>query len=638
MLEQLRRQGRSTWSKVLLYTLAAVFCFWGIGYGFFARVHPVATVNGQRILATELDKEANRLRQTLQQIYGANAAAVMRGINLRQEALDQLIESQVVSNESRRLGISISDAALQNAIASDPSFQVDGQFDFQRYSDILASNELTPNDYEASKRISLMQSALRQMVEQGVQVSDAEARSAYDLRNQKISLAYIEVPNADFAAKIAPTPQQLEDYYKSHTEEFREPERVKVSYLHYDPMLLAAKVNPSDSDVADYYKRNLKSRFTHPDQVHASHILIAVPDGATQAEKDKAKAKAEEVLKQAEKKGADFAKLAHQYSDDPSTRLQGGDLGTFGRNQMIKPFEDAVFSMKPGELRIVETKFGFHVVKLDAFIPAHTDTLAEAKPKIIDALRGDAGERIAREALDQDVSAALSGQSLQDLAKKRGIEVVETPAFSKEDAMNVVHDPKLVEAAFKLDPGQVSAVPSGAAPYLVKLLSREPSHIPPFKDVEAKAREHYVRANAESQARARARQLLEQIKSPAEFDKVAVSNKLAVHRTDSFPRSSNSIPGIGTFPEVTDAAAMVAQIPGVIDRVMENRGDSYIFEVTARSMPSDDEWKSGQKTFTEEFLQQRRGEAWTRFLEALKSRADIKIDRDQLGQAPESSE
>src|SRR5689334_21032463 len=145
MLEQLRRQGRSTWSKVLLYTLAAVFCFWGIGYGFFARVHPVATVNGQRILATDLDKEANRLRQTLQQVYGANAAAVLRGVNLRQEALDQLIETQVVSNETHRLGINISDTELQKAIASDPSFQVAGQFDFQRYSDILASNELTPN-------------------------------------------------------------------------------------------------------------------------------------------------------------------------------------------------------------------------------------------------------------------------------------------------------------------------------------------------------------------------------------------------------------------------------------------------------------------------------------------------------------
>jgi peptidyl-prolyl cis-trans isomerase D len=638
MLEQLRRQGRSTWSKVLLYTLAAVFCFWGIGYGFFARVHPVATVNGQRILAADLDKEANRLRQTLQQIYGANAPSVLRGINLRQEALDQLVERQVISNESHRLGISVSDAELQRAIASDPSFQVDGQFDFQRYNDILASNDLTPNDYEASRRAQLVQSALQEMVENGVQVSDAEARDAYNLGNQKIALAYIEVPYQDFAAKISPTEQQLQDYYKAHTEEFREPERIKISYVHYDPQLLAAKITPTDDQIADYYKTNLKKRFTHPDQVHASHILIAVPAGASQAEKDKAKAKAEQVLAQAQKKGADFAKLARQYSDDPATRMQGGDLGTFGRNQMIKPFEDAVFSMKPGELRLVETRFGYHVVKLDAFIPAHTDTLADAKPKIIEALKGEAGERIAREALNEDVSGALSGRTLQDIAKKRGIEVVETPAFSKDDAMTVVHDPKLVEAAFKLDPGQVSAVPSGEAPYLVKLLSREPSHIPSFKDAEAKVREHYVRATAVSQARAQARQLLEQIKSPADFDKVAADKRLTVHHTDPVPRSSNSIPGVGQFPEVTDAAATVAQVPGIIDRLMENRGDSYIFEITARSLPSDDEWKSDQKTFTEEFLQQRRGEAWTRFLEALRRRADVKIDRDQLGQASESSE
>ena len=285
-----------------------------------------------------------------------------------------------------------------------------------------------------------------------------------------------EIPYQDFVAKISPTPKQVEDYYNAHQDQFQEPERIKIDYIHYDPAILGEKVNPSDKDIQAYYDSNLKKLYTHPDEVHARHILIEVPAGATAEQKAKAKTKAEDILKQL-RKGADFAKLAKQYSEDPSTRDEGGDLGSFGRGQMIKPFEEAVFSMKPGELRMVETKFGFHDVRVDSSSPAHVDKLADVRPKVIEALRVDAGAKVARQALDEDVTAAINGSNLQDLAKKRGLEMVETPAFSNADASAVVHDQKLIDAAFKLDMGQVRAIPGekGAPPYLVKLIALEPA-------------------------------------------------------------------------------------------------------------------------------------------------------------------
>ena len=162
-------------------------------------------------------------------------------------------------------------------------------------------------------RGALMRDALQQMVNQGVQVSDADARHAYDLRDEKIKLAYIQIPYQDFTAKISPTPKQVEDYYNSHKDEFQEPERIKIDYIHYDPAILGEKVTPSDKDIQDYYNSNLKKLYTHPDEVHARHILIEVPAGATAEQKAKAKAKAEDIMKQL-RKGADFAKLAKQYS------------------------------------------------------------------------------------------------------------------------------------------------------------------------------------------------------------------------------------------------------------------------------------------------------------------------------------
>lgn len=629
----MRSWGRSTAVKVLFIVLMVAFAFWGVGAGLAARVHPVASVNGSRVLGSDLDRESERLKNTLTQIYGANAQQILRSVNLRQEALNQIIEQRLITDEARHLGISVSDQTLADTIAADQKFQTDGHFDSQRYEEILQANNLLPSDYEASVRLSLIQDALQRMIEQGVQISEPEAREAYNLRNQKIRLAYIEVPAQDFVANISPTPKQVEAYYNSHKDEFREPERIKIAYIHYDPAILAAKVSPSDKDIEDYYKSNLRNRYTHPDEVHARHILIEVPSGATTDEKAKAKAKAEGILKQLQN-GVDFAKLAKEDSQDPATRLQGGDLGSFGRGQMIKPFEDAAFSMKPGELRLVETRFGFHVVKLDSISPAHVDKLQDVRLQIIEALRAQTGQRMARQALDEDVTAALNGTNLPELAKKRGLELVETPPFSRAEGADVVHDQNLIDEAFKLDPGEVRAVGggAGAAPYLVRLTTREPAHAPALKDIEAKVRDAYIRATAEAQARAKAQDLLKQIKSPADFDKLAQANKLTIHRTDSFQRSSESVPEIGSFPEVTDAAAAVARIPDVIDHVMQNKGDAYIFEVTERTAPSDEEWKAAQNDFTSELLQRRRAEAWTRFLDTLKSRATITVDTSQFGQ------
>lgn len=632
MLEGIRRYQYSWQVQVPFAILAIIMAFWGFGGGgLFGSIHPIATVNGQKILGDQVDREAEQLRAAVQQIYGANAQAVLKNINIRQEAVERLIEEQLIGDEARHLGISISDVALQDKITKETAFQRDGQFDFDTYQDVLRANNLLPAEYETAERDRMIADTLRNMIDNGVQVSDDEARHAYNLANEKIGLRYVEFAYSDFAAKISPTEAQIADYYKKNSEQFREPERIKLSYVHYDPLVLAAKYTPPDSEIEDYYKRNADARFKHPEEVHARHILISVPAGASDKEKAAAKAKAEDVLKQAQSKGADFVKLAAKYSDDTSNKLEGGDLGTFGRGQMVKPFEDAVFAMKPGQISMVETHFGLHIVKVEASTPAHTDTLAEAKPKIIEEMRTQAGAKLGREAAQEDLTSAIAGAKLEDLAKKRGIEAVETPLFAQgEPAGGLEQDRDLIQSAFKLDAGQVALVPEQGAPYVIKLLVRQPSRIPPLKEIEAQVREAVIRTTAQAQASQQAQKILATIKSPTDFDKAAALNKLAIKNVDPFVRADRRVPGIGEFPEVTDAAAAVPVIPGVIDRVMESSGNSYLFEVTSRAEPTDADWKTAQKAFLQEYVEQRRAQAWTRFLDSLKDQAQIQIDSDQL--------
>jgi peptidyl-prolyl cis-trans isomerase D len=638
MLEGIRRYQYSWQVQVPFAILAIVMAFWGFGAGLFNTVHPIATVNGRQILGDQVDREATQIRETVQQMYGANAQAVLKSINLRKEAVDRLIEQQLMGEEARHLGISISDEELQAKITKEPVFQRDGQFDFDTYQDVLRNANLLPAEYENDERDGMIAETLRNMIDSGVQVSDDEARHAYNLANEKIAVRYVEFAFNDFSAKISPTESQIADYYKQNSDQFREPERIKLSYIHYEPLVLAAKYTPPDKEVEDYYKRNASTRFKHPDQVHARHILISVPAGASDKEKAAAKAKADGVLKQAQAKGADFTKLAAKYSDDPGSKDQGGDLGTFGRGQMIKPFEDAVFAMKPGQITIVETRYGYHIVQLVESIPAHTDTLDQAKPKILEDLRTQAGAKLGREAAQEDLTSALGGDKIEDLAKKRGIDSVETPLFAQgEPAGGLEQDRELMTAAFKLDAGQVALVPEKGAPYVIKLLVRQPSRIPPLKEIESQVRDALIRVTAEADASQAAQKILATIKTPADFDKAAASNKLTIKTVDPFPRSTRTVPGIGEFPEVTDAAATVPTLPGMIDRVMENGGNSYVFEVASRTEPTDDDWKSAQKSFLQEYVEQRRAQAWTQFLDQLKDQARINIDTDQLAAGQSST-
>lgn len=149
MLEGIRRYQYSWQVQVTFAFLALIMAFWGFGGGgLFNTVHPLATVNGQQILGDQVDREATQIRQALQQMYGANASAVLKSINVRQEAVERLIEEQLIGEEARHLGISISDDALQEKIAKEPVFQRDGQFDFDTYQDVLRNNNLLPAEYE----------------------------------------------------------------------------------------------------------------------------------------------------------------------------------------------------------------------------------------------------------------------------------------------------------------------------------------------------------------------------------------------------------------------------------------------------------------------------------------------------------
>src|SRR5271155_536227 len=305
MLNMMRKHAYSWGIRIVLGLIVVVFAFWGVGSGFFNQVHPVATVDGDKILADEVQQQADVMRRTFQNMYGPQANELLKHINLQEQALEQVINQRLVAREAKRLGLQVSNTDLRRTIAAERAFQFGGQFDMQTYEAVLAENGMTPPEFESLRRTEMTMKLLHDMVTQAVLVSDAQARQAYDQRNEKIVLAYLEVPSADFVAQINPTDAQVQKFYQENGEMFRAPERVKVDYILYDPIKLGEKAVPTEQEIAYFYKQKLNTLFSYPERVRAQHILIAVTADAPAQDREKAKAKAESILNQL-MRGADF--------------------------------------------------------------------------------------------------------------------------------------------------------------------------------------------------------------------------------------------------------------------------------------------------------------------------------------------
>lgn len=645
MLQVFRRHAYSYVTRILLILLGGIFAlFFGSVGGLLSRVRPVAYINCRQylfgsitlpgcrqILPDEVTQEATELRNTFMNRYGKDAAPMLQAVNLQQMALEQIIEQDLIKREAQRLGLQITEDKLAKTIETQAAFQMGGRFNLELYQRTLRANDMEPAAFEASTRDKMLTSLLQQMVYDGVNVSSEDAHHEFDRYAENLNLAYIEFPYANFTAGINPTDAQINKFYTENREAFREPERVKLTFIRYDPALLAGNLTPSNSEIEDNYERNLNTVFTHPEQAHASHILIGVPPDATPQQKAAAKAKAEELLEKL-KTGANFAKLAAENSDDPSNKDNGGDLGYFTRSEMIKPFADAAFRLKPGEMTVVETQYGFHVIRLEAIKPAHVDTIDEARPQIVAAIREKVGADAAKLDMQQDLAAALEGRDLAGLAKKRGLVAVTTPYVAEREPVKGAEDnPKLVEQAFQMQSHDIRAVDSGSVPYLVKLVDRQPSRIPALSEIKDQVREALIKVTAENKAHQAAAALLKQMESATAFDTLAGANHLDIHTTGEFMRASRSVPGIGEFAEVTEAAAAVPATPGLLDEVLEKDGNSFIFKVIARKPPDQEKWGAQGQAFTTQLLQQRRERAWMNFLEGLRRHAVVVIRADMLG-------
>lgn len=385
MLEFIRAHKRLTQLLLLLFIIPS-FAFVGLeGYSRFGTdSNVVAKVAGYSITKQEFEAAQREQMERFRQMLGAQFDPKMMDTpEMRQSVLDNLIAQRALLAELSNKNLSVSDQSLQQAILSMPVLtSPDGKFDRERYRSLLAAQGLTPSAYEASLRQELALKQLNNAIQSSAFAPKAVVARLTGIAAQEREIQQLDFKAADFSSQVKITDEMLQSYYKNNSAQYVIPEQLKIEYVILNGAAVESQLSITDADIKSYYEQNAK-RYTVDEQRRASHILIAIKENASPAEVLAAKAKAENLLAQLRKNPAEFAKLAKENSQDPGSAERGGDLDFFSHGMMVKPFEEAAYKLKQGEISdIVRSDFGFHIIQVTAIKPASVKSLDEAKTEI----------------------------------------------------------------------------------------------------------------------------------------------------------------------------------------------------------------------------------------------------------------
>ena len=451
MLQTIHDRLKGWLAGVVLGIIGLVFVFWGINWTMSAPNY-AAKVNGSEISSTEVRQAyqqqlAQYQRQSNGQIDDAQRNEIKRHV------LDQYVNTEAVVTRADSLGYRVSDQDLLAEMSKIPAFQVDGKFDKAHAMAVLRSQGRSIAEIEDLFRRDVKLRQLDEALTLSSFATPSEMKRLRALAEQERQVSWFTVAPAKYIAEATASDADLQAYYDAHKAQYMTPETVDLHYVELSMAQLESKVTVDDAQLKAYYddqKTKTPERFTQPEQRRVRHILLQVSDPKDDAT---VKAKAESILKRAQN-GEDFSALAKEFSQDPGSAQQGGDLGWSERKAFVGPFADAAFGMKEGEITgPVKTQFGYHILKLDGIQPTNIKTFEQAKADLETEYRRSEAERMFNSAQDELADAALQNTTDIDVvARKAGLTVRDIPVFSRTDGGGELGKPApVLEAAFSQD-------------------------------------------------------------------------------------------------------------------------------------------------------------------------------------------
>jgi peptidyl-prolyl cis-trans isomerase D len=589
----------------------------------------VARVGGETIsqveFANAISDQQDRMRQSAGKDYDPT---VFSNPEVRYSMLEQLIGQRVLDQQVRRGNLRVSDAQLAQFIGELAPFQEDGKFSRTKYEQLLISQNMTPLAFEQRVRQELTVAPLQEPIANGNITATSNIERYLALLDQQRQVAVATVPADAYLKDVKIDDAAVKAFYDANQGVFQVPDEVKIEYLVLTPESLMGQITVDPAEVKKQYDDNVK-QYTKAEERQASHILVAVKPDATEADKAAAKQKAEALAASARKTPAKFAELAKQNSQDPGSAGQGGDLGSFARDgSMVKPFEDAVFSGKQGDIvGPVQTDFGWHIIRITGVKPGKTQSLDEAKPQIEQDLKRQKATRKFVEAADQFQNLVYEqADSLQAAAKGLNLEVKTTPMLTRAQVQALAQNsPKFVQAVFSAESLQAKRNTEAleVAPNTLmaaRVLDYKPATTRPFDDVKVEIRRQLERNAASELAQKTAKEklaLLEQGKDAG----------LSFGKPVSLTRNQAQ-PGFPPDALIKIFQANASKLPAYVGAPAE-RGSFSVYKVTQVVTPPAPD-PERLKAFNNRVGDQVGHELFNAYLASLKSKADVKINQANL--------
>jgi peptidyl-prolyl cis-trans isomerase D len=587
----------------------------------------VATVNGTDIRGVDFQRRYQNQVQAYQQQYGGSInEQLLRQLGVDQQILQQMVDEQAALAEADRQGIRVSDEELAQQIFSIPALQENGRFiGEQRYEQLLASQypPITKGDFEQSLRRSLMIDKLRSAVTDWIAVSDSDLEREYRNRNEKAKLQVVALTADKFRDKVTVNDADVSSYYDAHKAEYRKGEQRKIRYLLVDRDQLRAKVNVTPQEIESYYNANVQ-QFQMPEQVRASHILLKT-DGKDEAAVRK---QAEDILKEAKAPGADFAALAKKYSEDDGSKVNGGDLDYFTKGRMVPEFEQAAFSMQPGQISdLVKSQFGFHIIKVVDKKAASTRSLDEVRAQIQGTLTT---QRVDQQIADRtrDLDTRIKKPSdLDTVGKEAGLAVSETAFFTREEPVpGIGPTPEVTNQAFQLKDGEVSrGLGSPRGPMYITVTGRRDPYVPNLDEVKDRVREDVIKVRATELSKQKAGEIAAALRSSKDFAAAAKAQGLEAKDTQLITRGS-PIPDVGVSAEI-DKVAFTLPAGGVSDPIATPTA-TVIVRVAEREAVTPEAFRTAKESFRTQLLNERRAQFFDAYMTKAKQAMKIQVNSD----------
>ncbi|MDE2347575.1 MAG: SurA N-terminal domain-containing protein [Gammaproteobacteria bacterium] len=448
MLQKIHDKLTGWVAYVVLGAIAAVFVLWGINWS-LGNADYAAKVNGIEIPTNEVRDAYQRQLGELEKRTNGNADPAALDA-LKKQVIEQFVAQEALISRVQSLGYRVSNADVLAAEAQIPAFQVGGKFDPDHAIALLRSEGRSVDEIENMIRRQIQLQQLDSAMRTTAFATPAEVDRVSALMHEQREIGWISVPAAAYAAAATPTDADIQAYYNAHKAEYMTPETVDLRYVELSREKLAAAVQVTDAQLHAYFdeqKAKNPQNYVQPEERRVSHILIAVTNPKDDAA---AKAKAEAIFKRAES-GEDFAKLAEEYSQDPGSAKQGGDLGWNDHTAWVAPFAAAAFAMKVGEIEgPVKTQFGYHILKLVGVRPATVKTFDQSKSDLAAEYRDSQADREFNDLQDKLADAALQNPTdISAAAHEAGLPVQQILGFSRANGGGAFANSKpVIDAAF----------------------------------------------------------------------------------------------------------------------------------------------------------------------------------------------